>query len=147
MGILTSLFSPGGWIGDILKSALTGPIVGGLVDSYKAKLNSGQAQDQMLADLAARELEVERREVEVNAQLVIADEGRWWTAAPRAIVCWSVAVYFGKVLVWDICLHLGSTAALHDPLIVDVFSKVVVVWFGGRTIEKVTKIISNRFAR
>jgi len=142
-----SIFSPGSWIGDAVKSALTGPIIGGMVDSYKAKLASGTSQDQMLAELAGRELGVEQREAELGAQQNIADEGRWWTAAPRAIVCWAIAIYIGKVLVWDICLGLGSTDSLKDPLIIDVFGKVVVVWFGGRTLEKMTRIISSRFAR
>jgi len=142
-----SIFSPGSWIGDAVKSALTGPIIGGMVDSYKAKLASGTSQDQMLADLAGRELGVEQREAELAAQQNLADEGRWWTAAPRAIVCWAIAIYIAKVLVFDICLGLGSTPSLKDPLIIDVFGKVVVVWFGGRTLEKMTRIISSRFAR
>jgi hypothetical protein len=32
MGILSWLGGPGGWIGDAVKSALTGPIVQGVVD-------------------------------------------------------------------------------------------------------------------
>jgi hypothetical protein len=62
MGILSWLGGPGTWIGEAVKTALTGPLIGGLVDGYKAKLSSGTTQDQMLADLAGRELTVEQRE-------------------------------------------------------------------------------------
>jgi hypothetical protein len=145
MGIFSSL-TPGGWIGDILKNALTGPLIGGLVDSYKAKLSSGTTQDQMLADLAGRELAVEQRERELAVQQNISDEGRWWTAAPRALVAWSMAIFIVKCVVWDTMLGLGSTPALKGQL-GDAFQAIIIMWFGGRTIEKVSKIISTRFAK
>lgn len=145
MGILSSL-SPAGWIGDLLKNALTGPLIGGLVDAYKSKLASGTTQDQMLADLAGRELSVEQRERELAVQLDIADEGRWWTAAPRAIVQWAMAIFIVKCVIWDTMLGWGSTPAIRGE-VGDAFQAVIIMWFGGRTIEKVSKIISSRFAK
>lgn len=144
MGIFS--LTPGGMIGDIVKNALTGPLIGGLVDSYKTKLQSGTQQDQMLADLAGRELQVELRERELATQQNLADEGRWWTAAPRAIVMWSVAIFVAKCIVWDKVLKLGSTDPLSGDL-ANVFGLVIAFWFAGRTVEKVSKIISSRFAR
>lgn len=129
-----------------IQSVLTGPIIGGLVDAYKARLSSGTTQDQMLADLAGRELAVEQRERELAVQQNIADEGRWWTAAPRALVMWAMAVFVVKVVVWDTVLGLGTTPALKGQ-VGDAFSAIMVMWFGGRTLEKVSKIISSRFAK
>jgi len=145
MGLFS--LTPGGMIGDLVKNALTGPLIGGLVDAYKTKLSSGTTQDQMLADLAGKELAVEQRERELAVQQNIADEGRWWTVAPRAIVQWALAIFIAKVVVWDICLGLGSTPSIRDPLIAAAFGKIIIMWFGGRTIEKVSKIIANRFAK
>lgn len=129
-----------------VQSVLTGPIVGGLVDAYKARLTSGTTQDQMLADLAGRELTVEQRERELSVQQNIVDEGRWWTAAPRALVMWAMAIFVVKCVVWDTVLGLGSTPALKGQ-VGDAFSAIIIMWFGGRTLEKVSKIISSRFAK
>jgi hypothetical protein len=129
-----------------IQSVLTGPIVGGLVDAYKAKISSGTSQDQMLADLAGRELAVEQRERELAVQQNIVDEGRWWTAAPRALVMWAMALFVVKVVVYDTMLGLGTTPALKGQ-VGDAFSAIIVMWFGGRTLEKVSKIISTRFAK
>jgi hypothetical protein len=143
------LFSltPGGMIGDILKTALTGPLIGGLVDFYKQKLASGTTQDQMLADLAGKELMIEQRERELAVQMNIADQGNWFTRYPRGIVQWSLAIYIFKVVVWDIVMGLGSTPSIRDPLVGNAFNLLIAMWFGGRTIEKVSSIISNRFAK
>ena len=118
MGILSWIAGPGGWIGDAIKSALTGPIVQGAVDAYKSKLAAGNDQARIAADLAARELAVEQRERELAVQQNIADEGRWWTAAPRAIACWAFAIFIAKCVVWDKVLGLGSTdpQTAADPL-------------------------------
>ena len=93
----------------------------------------------MAVELAIKEIEAEI-EARRNANtIIIAEQGRWWTAAPRAIVQWSFALFVAKVVVWDKVLGLGST----DPLNGDVASwagMLMAMWFGGRTIEKVAQI-------
>jgi hypothetical protein len=106
VGILSWIAGPGGWIGDAIKTALTGPLVQGAVDAYKSKLAAGNDQERIAADLAARELAVEQRERDLAVQQNIADEGRWWTAAPRAIAFWSFAISIAKCVVWDKVLRL-----------------------------------------
>jgi hypothetical protein len=140
MEILSWLGGPGGWIGDAVKSALTGPIVQGVVDGYKAKLAAGNTSEKLAADLAARELAIELRERELAVQQNIADEGRWWTAAPRAIACWSFALFVAKCVVWDTVLGLGTTPPLKGDLGTWA-GWLMALWFGGRTIEKVARII------
>ena len=140
MGIFSWIAGPGGWIGDAVKSALTGPIVQGVVDGYKAKLAAGNTSEKLAADLAGRELAVEQRERELAVQQNIADEGRWWTAAPRAIACWSFAIFIAKCVVWDKVLGLGTT----DPLAGDLSTWagwLMALWFGGRSAEKIARII------
>lgn len=126
----------------ILANLIGGPIVSGLIGAYKAKLESGNTADRIAADLAARELAVEQRERELNTQLVIAEEGRWWTALPRAAVQYAFAIFLWKCIVWDKVLAWGTT----DPLGGDIqqaFLWCMALWFGGRTIEKVARIIKR----
>jgi hypothetical protein len=134
--------SPGGMIGDVLKNALTGPLVGGMVEGYKAKIAAGNTTEKIYADLAEKELAVEQRERELNNQLVIADEGRWWTAAPRALFMWAIVIWVWKVIVWDMVLGLGTTPAIGGALGVWV-GWLMALWFGGRTLEKVARIIKR----
>ena len=136
MGILSWIAGPGGWIGDAIKSALTGPIVQGAVDAYKSKLAAGNDQARIAAA-------VEQRERELAVQQNIADEGRWWTAAPRAIACWAFAIFIAKCVVWDKVLGLGSTDPLTGSL--DTWAGwLMALWFGGRSAEKVARIIARR---
>jgi hypothetical protein len=114
-----------------------------LVEAYKAKLAAGNTTEKIAADLAAKDLELQGRERELNVQQNISDNGRWWTAAPRAIVCWSFAIFTLKCVVWDKVLNLGTTDPLNG-MIADWGGAVMVTWFGGRTIEKVARIWRSR---
>lgn len=120
-------------------SLIGGPLISGLINAYKAKLDAGNTSERIAADLAQKDLELQARERELNVQQNIADNGRWWTAAPRAIVCWSVAIFAFKCIVWDTVLGWGTTPLLKGQM-ADAFSAVIVMWFGGRTIEKVARI-------
>jgi hypothetical protein len=118
---------------------LGGPLLNNLLGAYKARLENASGQDKMAVELAIKEIEAEI-EARRNANtIIIAEQGRWWTAAPRAIVQWSFALFVAKVVVWDKVLGWGST----DPLNGDVASwagMLMAMWFGGRTIEKVAQI-------
>lgn len=124
----------------ILANLIGGPVVTGLINAYKAKLEAGNTSDRIAADLAARELQVEQRERELAVQQNISDDGRWWTAAPRAIATWSFSIFIAKVVVWDTCLGLGSTPALKGD-IAQAFIWLTAMWFGGRSLEKIARII------
>jgi hypothetical protein len=147
MGVLSWIAGPGGWIGDAIKTALTGPVVQGAVDAYKSKLAAGNTHEKLAADLAGRELALEQRERELAVQQNIADEGRWWTAAPRAVVQWSLAIYVAKVVIWDNVLGLGTTPDVKSVLIAGAFNAIIVMWFGGRTAEKVARIIGGKWGK
>lgn len=127
----------------ILAKLLTGPIISGAIEAYKAKLAAGSNQDTLAADLAGKDLELQAKERELNVQQNISDEGRWWTSAPRALVCWSFAVFVVKVVVWDTVLGFGTTPALKG-MVADWGGSVMVMWFGGRTMEKVARIWRSR---
>ena len=123
-----------------LASFLTAPIINGFLDAYKAKLdaknNAGaQAVEVTRAALIA---EIEARK-SANAVL-IAEQGRWYTAIIRPLLALPVIVYLWKVIVWDIVLGLGGT----DPIAGDVgvwAGYIVTTYVGGRSLEKIARTI------
>lgn len=123
-----------------LASFLSGPIVGAVIDGYKAKLAAGNDKDRIAADLAQRELDVQRAEIEAQNALRIAQIGKWYE--PEKLMGYAVAVYVAKLLVYDKVLGLGST----DPLggwIETTANLIVAFYFGKRTFENVAKIIKR----
>ena len=126
-----------------LASFLSGPIVNGLIGAYKAKLEAGNTSERIAADLAARELAVEQREREMATQVVIAEQGRWYTALPRPLFAFAFIIYVWKVVVWDKVLGLGSTDALSGD-VAQWAMIVLTAYFGGRSLEKVARIIARK---
>jgi hypothetical protein len=126
----------------LLLNFISGPIIAGVLKAYQAKLAAGNTSEKIAADLASRELAVEQREAEVASQVVIAEEGRWWTALPRPAFAFAFVLYVWKIVVWDKMLGWGSTDPL-SPEMIQVFKIVLTAYFGGRTIEKVARIIAR----
>lgn len=83
-----------GWLG----SLLGGPFAKAAVDAYRAKLTAENTAEKIAADLAAKELALNRRERELAAQIVIAEQGRWLTALPRPL--FALAVRFCPLAQW-----------------------------------------------
>jgi hypothetical protein len=128
-----------GWLGNLLG----GPFAKAAVDAYRAKLSAENTSEKIAADLAARELSVEQRERELATQAIIAEQGRWFTALPRPLFAFAFVIYVWKVVVWDRVLGLGSTAALTGD-VAQWAMIVLTAYFGGRSIEKVAKILSRK---
>jgi hypothetical protein len=125
-----------------LASFLSGPIIKGVLDGYKARLAAGNTSERIAADLAGKELSLEQRERELATQVIISEEGRWWTALPRAAICYAGAFFVCKVVVWDTCLGLGSTPPIRGDVGVWL-GWLMAMWFGGRSIEKVARILKR----
>jgi hypothetical protein len=127
------------WLG----SLLGGPFAHAAVEAYRAKLSSDNTAEKIAADLAAREIALEQRERELATQILIAEQGRWFTALPRPLFAAAFIIYAWKVVVWDKVLGWGVT----DPLSGDVAQWAMIVltaYFGGRSLEKVAKIIARK---
>jgi hypothetical protein len=126
-----------------LAGLIGGPILKGLLDAYRAKLDAANARDRLAADLAAKEIEagIEARR-QANA-LIIAEQGRWYTAIIRPLLAAPVIIYLWKVIVWDKVLGLGTA----DPLtgtVAEWAGLIVATYVGGRTVEKVARIFARR---
>ncbi len=129
-------------IGNWLAGLFSGPIVNGLLDAYRAKLAAGNTTDQIAADLAARELAVETREQELRTQLLVAEQGRWYTAIVRPAFMAVILAYFAKVVIWDKVFGFGATDAIGGDVAAWI-NVMVASYFGGRSIEKVARIIKR----
>lgn len=126
-----------------LASFLTAPIINGFLDAYKAKLDSQNTQGAQAAEVARAALlaEVEARK-SANA-IIIAEQGRWYTAMIRPLLALPVIVYLWKVIVWDKVLGWGTT----DPIAGDVgvwAGTIVTTYVGGRSLEKIAKTVWSR---
>lgn len=127
------------WFG-ILKwaaSFVTGPIFDDLLKGYQAKLAAGTSHDTLAAGLATTELQLQMREMELQTQLRIAEIGHWYE--PDKIMGYTAAILFAKIVIWDICLGLGTTT-LHDGWATQTATAIVVSYFGKRGVENVMKI-------
>lgn len=129
------------WLGNLIG----GPFAKAAVAAYRAKLSAENTSEKVAADLAARELAVEQREREVSAQIVVAEQGHWLTALPRPLFAFAFVIYAWKVVVWDKVLGAWTHGAT-DPLSGDVARWAMVVltaYFGGRSLEKVARILKK----
>jgi hypothetical protein len=121
-------------------SFIGGPVIKGLIDAYQAKLKAGNVESKIAADLAAGEIAAQASEANAILQYRIAEIGHWYE--PDKLMGYFVAIYFGKLLVWDKVLGLGTT----DPLagFASVTSNLVVsFYFAKRGFENVARIIKK----
>jgi len=126
--------------------AILGPIVNGLLTAQKQKLDAIGSHEARVAELAQQAMALERREAEVNAQVVIAEQGNWMTRWVRPVWAMPFIAFTWKVVVWDKMLGWGATDAL-DPRMWSVFMLMVGAYYGGRSAEKVATTIAGAFKR
>ena len=128
-----------GWLGNLLG----GPFARAAVDAYRAKLAAENTSEKIAADLAARELAVEQRERELANAMILAEQGRWYTAVPRPLFAIAFIIYVWKVVVWDKVLGLGTTDALTGD--VSQWATIVLTaYFGGRSLEKIVQALMKK---
>jgi len=123
-----------------LASLITAPVVHGVIEAYKARLSAQNSEGQMAADLAAKAIAAEIEARKSADALIMAEQGRWYTAIIRPLLALPVVVFMWKVIVWDKVLGLGTTDALTGD--VALWSgAIVTTYVGGRSLEKIAKTI------
>ena len=126
-----------------LASFLTTPIINGFLDAYKAKLDSQNTQSAQAVEVARAALlaEVDARK-SANA-IIIAEQGRWYTAMVRPLLAIPVIIYLWKVIVWDKVLGWGTTDVIAGD--VGIWAgTIVTTYVGGRSLEKIARTIWSR---
>jgi hypothetical protein len=121
-------------------SFLGGPVIKGLIDAYQAKLKAGNVDSKIASDLAAGEIAAQVSETNAIMQYRIAEIGHWYE--PDKIMGYLVALLLGKLIVWDICLGLGTTN-LHEGWMTTTTNLIVSFYFGKRGFENIARIIKR----
>jgi hypothetical protein len=119
---------------------LGGPVIKGLIEAYKAKLEAGTADNKVAADLAANEIAAQQAEANLQAQLKTAEIGHPWE--PEKLAFYIVLVHLGKCVVWDTVLGFGSTPMLKGD-VAAWEGMIMAYYFGKRTFENVARIIKR----
>ena len=115
-------------------------VTGGLLTAYQKRLEAGNTSERIASELAGKEVALQQRESELQTQLRIAQIGHWYE--PEKLMGYAVAIYFGKLLIWDKVLGLGVT----DPLAgwaSTTANLIVAAYFGKRGIENVARILKG----
>lgn len=121
-------------------SFIGGPVIKGLIDAYQARLKAGNTSEKIAADLAAGEIAAQTAETQAITQVRIAEIGHPWE--PDKLMGYFVAIYFGKLLIWDKVLGLGSTDGLQG-FAATTANLVVSFYFVKRGFENVARIIKR----
>ena len=111
------------------------------LDFYKSKLAATNAEDKLAVDLAIKEIEAEMAARAEATKALMLENGRWWTAAPRSLVQWALAIHIVLVVYSNATGHFTISAIKGDVGVW--FGMIMAFWFGGRTIEKVARIFKR----
>ncbi len=129
-----------------ISNLIAGPIVGAVLDGYKARLEAGSKADTLATELAGKDLALQAREEELRTQLLIAEQGSWVTRIIRPLWALPFIGFTWKVVVYDKMLGWGTTDAL-DPKMWSIFMLMVGAYFGGRSLEKVATTVAGALKR
>ncbi|KRQ99295.1 3TM-type holin [Bradyrhizobium valentinum] len=138
-----------GWLTGPIIGAIFKPVIDGLLTAQKQKLDAAGSRDAVVADLAKRQVDLDKREAEVNAAVVIAEQGHWYTRSVRPTLGWIVIILLGKILLYDKAFGQwtgGHTDPL-DPRLWSVVMAIIISYMGGRSAEKIADKIAGVFRK
>ena len=129
--------------------AILSPIINGLLTAQKQKLDAAGSHEARVAELAQQQMLLDQKQAEVNASIIIAEQGNWFTRSVRPALAWIVIILLTKIFIYDKALGQwtgGSTDAL-DPNLWWVIQTIIISYMGGRTLEKISDKISGIFKK
>ena len=118
---------------------LSKPILNSLVAAWKAKLEAAGAKDAKAVELALAEIQAEISARSAAKEIIIAEQGRWYTAVIRPLFALPFVIFAWKVVVWDKVLAWGTTDPI-DPNMWSVFLAVIGSYFGLAAIDRIAKV-------
>lgn len=125
--------------------AILNPIINGLIAGQKQKLDAAGSHEARVVELASKEYDLNKREAEVNAAVVIAEQGHWFTRSIRPLLGIAAVILTWKILVWDLALGQwtqGRTDALSNQAFW-LLTTIVIAYMGGRSAEKIADKIAG----
>lgn len=113
-------------------------ILGGMRQINKDRLAAANDKNRVDADKYIAGLDTQEKLWEMQAAIVMKEQGSWKTSWIRPAFAFPFVFYNTKVIVWDMCLGLGSTPALNEQMF---WVEVTIVgsYFLGRPVEKLAK--------
>lgn len=115
-------------------------IVNGVLTYLNKKQDVGLEKYKVdgAVDMAAVAAAVELSRAQ--AEMVKAEQGHWLTRSVRPAFGWIMVVYFGKVVVYDIVLGLGSTPALKGS-IAEWGGVIILGYFAATSAETIARVL------
>lgn len=129
--------------------AILSPIINGFLTAQKQKLDAAGSHEARTVELTQQAFNLDKREAEVNASIIIAEQGNWVTRSIRPIFGLAAAILTWKILVWDLALGQwtnGSTDKLSSQAYW-LLTTIVIAYMGGRSAEKIADKIAGAFKK
>lgn len=137
------------WLAKLLVGSALSPIINAALGWQKQKLEAAGSHEARIAELAQQQLALDRREAEVQADIVKAEQGNWFTRWQRPMFGGAAVVLTWKLLVWD--LALGQWTSGHTdkigPQAYWLLTTIVIAYMGGRSAEKIADKIAGAFKK
>lgn len=90
------------WLINLLTGNVFSSITSQLKDAYRMKLEAQTNEAKLEADTYIAHLQAQQ-------QIVLAEQGRWYTAWIRPLIALPVVIYVWKLIVWDTIFQWGVT--------------------------------------
>lgn len=123
-----------------IMSFIGGPVIKGLVDAYNMHLKATTTDHQTAANLAGQEIAAQTAETNAITQYRIAEIGHW--SEPDKLMGYMVAIYLGKLLIWDKVMGIGVTDGLQGFAATSA-NIIVSFYFVKRGFENVARILKR----
>jgi hypothetical protein len=137
------------WLAKLLVGSALSPIINAALGWQKQKLDAAGSHEARVAELAQQEIALDQREAEVNASIIVAEQGNWVTRSIRPIFGLAAGILTWKILVWDLAFGQwthGSTDKL-SPQAYWLLTTIVIAYMGGRSAEKIADKIAGAFKK
>jgi hypothetical protein len=118
------------------------PILNSLVAAYKAKLAAAGTQDAKATELAIAEIQGEIAARSAAKEIIIAEQGHWYTAIIRPLFALPFVIFIWKVVVVDKVFGLGVTDPI-DPMMKDVLQAIIYSYFGLAAVDRIAKVFKR----
>ena len=90
------------WLINFLTGSAMSSITTQLKEAYKMRLDAQTNEQKLEADKYIAQLQAQQ-------QVLLAEQGRWYTAWIRPLIALPVVLYVWKLIVWDTMLQWGVT--------------------------------------
>jgi hypothetical protein len=126
-----------------LLSFLSGPLLSKLVDAYKVRLEAAGKQDVLAVDLAKSEILADIAARSAAKEIIIAEQGHWYTAIIRPLFALPFVIFIWKIVVWDKVLGWGVTDAI-DSSMKEVLQTIIISYFGLAGVSRIASVFRGR---